>query len=769
MHNTHTHTHTHTHTQLYKKRAAAAAKAREELAASLEAAKAKALAATVQAQTAAAAAAAAKAKAEAEAATAKEVPGPSVGLHHSAPSDLDPIQAAAASAVASSLAKHANDEVLAQNGQIQRNLEAELRQQKASAETDEDSEDSDSVVVAPPPIGASTDEVKGKRGPTPGKTKLSYTRVKGAYFAPAEFPVHSDAKARLDQRATFDWGDVETYFGQVVEGTRTHPHEGLFGLIVADPPWGYLPSVHHDKPWPPEMINSVACSMKNVCAPNGTVLIFCGSDSMNTQWRSALDRAGFSLEYMSKILSSGNLRQFKKSNKWVSSYGITIHQFMVVATNCKITSRKRVLNHPYGVFGKDSFSSVQNKVPHMRNKNRLSDESGTPFRFQETSLDVWCEVISRYSSPRTKILDLCSGTGSCALAALKLNRSIHSVERDKDLVQAVTARCLAFLAHLSLGRHFRQHTGTAPEETKFNGLDSYTWQREVLRLRDIGPGVLVVPKSNIPYGWPKNTEDFEEWCTAENLVVKASDVFGGVFSLFVTTKMTKGQFLPGGLCGEYRGNVPRKKQGRVTFAIQSTPGPRSLYLQGGEYCAAAYGRDPAHPDFAETFASPSDRPAYNARLIEDPTCPFGSVYQVQIELTTDLEGSTEAPVEVVVDQHLQRPRRKKGTPARSSPLPHDGVGPNLRPRKKAKKRKRTSDDDGVDDDESDDGDASFEPDEDDEDDDDGDDAAGDADVGKDAVDLGDGADDGVIGDAASNVDEGWGDGNVGDVDDEDTP
>jgi hypothetical protein len=273
-------------------------------------------------------------------------------------------------------------------------------------------------------------------------------------------------------------------------------------------------------------------------------------------------------------------------------------------------------------------------------------------------MDVWSEIVARYSNPGTRVLDICSGCGGAPMACMKLNRFCHCVERDLKLRLAVLARLHAFLGHLSLDLNFRLQTGIAPAEARHNGIDSYAWQTALLSQRDIGNGVLEVPKSNIPFGWPANVPDFQEWCTTENLLVQHSAVFG-VPSLYVTTAVRKGEFIQGGLCGVYRGNVPRGMGGVCTVAIRSAPGERPLYLQGGEFCAASYGRDPAHPHYAAIFAKPGPvgentslklPPDYNSRIVEDEHCPFGSIFQIQIEVTRDLIGTPVAPVEVIVDQ-----------------------------------------------------------------------------------------------------------------------
>jgi hypothetical protein len=229
----------------------------------------------------------------------------------------------------------------------------------------------------------------------------------------------------------------------------------------------------------------------------------------------------------------------------------------------------------------------------------------------------------------------------------------------------------------------------------------------------------------------------------------------------------KGEFIPGGLCGQYRGNVPKRMGGVCTVAIRSAPGERPLYLQGGEFCAASYGRDPAHPHYAASFPKGGKlRPDYNSRIVEDEHCPFGSIFQIQIEVTRDLMGTPAAPVEVIVDQQLPKVKTKrKGTPAHSSVL-QPKISHNLRTKKRKRNDGKGSEGSDGEVSGSSDGGESYVPEvasDDGEGDDDAPDKADEDDVRDDAAEIGAGD----VGDDDAGEDEGFGNGGDEDEGDED--
>ena len=232
-----------------------------------------------------------------------------------------------------------------------------------------------------------------KRGPlTKAKKNGPWTRTNGVYLNPDLWPRSEADDAALAERVVLHWKDVGTFIEDIEEKDA-----GKFGLLMCDPPWGYIPSLHHDKPWATEFVHKVCRAMHGLCTPNGTVVILCGTDEMVTTWREGLSAAGFYLEKQAKILVTGSTRQWNK-HAWqkFGKDGVTLHMSMVVACKCSANSSKRVLHQPYGCFGKDSTGSVTLKVPWMRQLDRLSSKDRV-LRFQEKNVQIYLEIIHRYS------------------------------------------------------------------------------------------------------------------------------------------------------------------------------------------------------------------------------------------------------------------------------------------------------------------------------------------------------------------------------------
>jgi hypothetical protein len=114
---------------------------------------------------------------------------------------------------------------------------------------------------------------------------------------------------------------------------------------------------------------------------------------------------------------------------------------------------------------------------------------------------------------------------------------------------------------------------------------------------DTSPGVLDVPKSNKPIGFPSDAADVAKHNKSENLLVKESPTLAALDGvtltkgLFATKAFKKGEFITS-LWGYYKLKVSEASSMQVIRMRQNVPKQVNLFMKINERCAAFYINSP---------------------------------------------------------------------------------------------------------------------------------------------------------------------------------
>jgi hypothetical protein len=238
-------------------------------------------------------------------------------------------------------------------------------------------------------------------------------------------------------------------------------------------------------------------------------------------------------------------------------------------------------------------------VPHVPNKYKLQDEDGKIIRIPENHLQEVCQLIHQYCPPGGMVLDPCAGSMATLLGAIFLNRNCIVNERDKVCYPLAVARAKLFL-HFMMKTKGSQFPGlNVPMNQTWNGINIYeAFFNFMGKKTDTSPGVLDVPKSNKPIGFPSDASDVAKHNKSEGLIVKQSPTLAALDGvtltkgLFATKAFQNGEFITS-LWGAYKLKVPEASSMQVIKMVQDVPKQVNLYMKIDERCAAFYINSPA--------------------------------------------------------------------------------------------------------------------------------------------------------------------------------
>jgi hypothetical protein len=128
--------------------------------------------------------------------------------------------------------------------------------------------------------------------------------------------------------------------------------------------------------------------------------------------------------------------------------------------NYAVRPGKGTLMNPLGnVFGVQASARQKELIRRPppedgRVRRTTGARAGAPWRVEQKSLGVTKELVSRFSRPGDRVIDLCVGTGTTAVAALLLGRDVVFGDADEEVLQAAVTRvkdALRGVMHVKVG------------------------------------------------------------------------------------------------------------------------------------------------------------------------------------------------------------------------------------------------------------------------------------------------------------------------------
>jgi hypothetical protein len=137
-----------------------------------------------------------------------------------------------------------------------------------------------------------------------------------------------------------------------------------------------------------------------------------------------------------------------------------------------------------------------------------------------------------------------------------------------------------------------------PMNKTWNGINIYeAFFKFMGKKTDTSPGVLDVPKSNKPIGFPSDASDVAKHNKSQGLIVQHSatlTALDGVIltrGLFAIKAFQKGEFITS-LWGAYRHRVSETNSMKVIKMVQDIPKQVNLFMKIDARCAALYINSP---------------------------------------------------------------------------------------------------------------------------------------------------------------------------------
>ena len=441
-------------------------------------------------------------------------------------------------------------------------------------------------------------------------------------------------------------------------GTFCKKNKDKFHLVFADIPWGVLDKQGaSDRRLDADTVRKVILGAKEVCHPEGSIVIRMGEHDHDLWWTKAYN-AGLYPEAAKRVIVQDPPWCRRKE---FATFGNAIihHYYMIIHLQPSVGRRSphyRAATHYGGVepYAKMLNPTVYLKCKHVPNNQKLKKD-GVIVRVQENHLEEIAQLVHEFCPPHGAVLDFMAGTLTTLLACIKLNRVCVNNEIDKECVEAATSRAKQFLMYI-----LQEDAVAYPEVhkarvTRFDGVCVLTAFFKFLNVKANPAGALIVPPNNEPWGFPKKSNDdaVKLHNESEGLLVDPSVTLSGAGvaennkGLFLIRSVKKGEVIT--QCwGKYTTRCPKDNDDNVRVIEMTTNVPKGqhLYMKTDDgRMAAGYINDPSlhastsnqkvNVEFVETW-----------RLLDDPN-------KVVVIALTDIEASRDNPVECFADYQLK--------------------------------------------------------------------------------------------------------------------
>ena len=352
-------------------------------------------------------------------------------------------------------------------------------------------------------------------------------------------------------------------------------HRQLVDFIVIDPPYGCL-NVAHDFITNADR-NNVVNHAYHLLKPLKFIVIFSAWQNLH-EWNQELSKDDHFTVYKSIL----NIVK-KPSNNMAQAGGSNMQNMVEYA----IVAYKKCLGEghvEFDWFGKQhfiqgSFNKGMNVIEnYVAPKNKITVNSQI-LRTEEKSVELLMEIIERFSKFGDLVMDFFSGTGTSAIAALRLGRKWIGSDGDSNVYEIAKERVLVHYKLLKQSNKILKLDPKKPIKKKNIPRDNY-------------PEKLFEDQKNIEY-------DIGVELKKLGLEIKTSPLCKGVITdsqnwngLFATKNFKKGD-----LIAQYYGNIlsestfkakyKHSKPSRV-IQISKQVENQTFYIEDLEISPAAY-------------------------------------------------------------------------------------------------------------------------------------------------------------------------------------
>ena len=255
-------------------------------------------------------------------------------------------------------------------------------------------------------------------GPAPGETPSWISRGKGMRLYGQSFEAFLESEVFEEIKSTVD-------------------------LILTDPPYNLDKTVDHDRITESQMKRFAegACELLR---PGGNLVLFCSWQQLLT-WTKHLQNAAFLVcPVPLHVIKVRNVNMRSNFFQNIVDYRIFAIAKVSRAGDKRVWLRWKGTKYTKG--GGPDFPAHTNCLTYKASPNESKlmkkgpNDQMTPWRSEEKSLNLIRELMVRFSSPNSTVVDLFAGTFTTALAAGEIGRSYVGCERDVELFEAATAR-----------------------------------------------------------------------------------------------------------------------------------------------------------------------------------------------------------------------------------------------------------------------------------------------------------------------------------------
>ena len=224
-------------------------------------------------------------------------------------------------------------------------------------------------------------------------------------------------------------------------------------LAIVDGPWQVMDinEFERDHNWGDSNYAPLAHHLYEFVKDNGTVLIYHGIRQTN-KWIDAMENEGFRLE--TDLVVTMHPRCVNRRNIQKRRPVNASHKMLVFVRVGATTTVRNFKTGPFYLEGDMPCraSVIQNYVPPRR---KVPGKDGKPVRREEKSLDMYKELIARYSDAGALIFEPFAGTAAGARAAVITGRQWVGCEVDPVCYEAANDALLLFIARQTVHGQLR--------------------------------------------------------------------------------------------------------------------------------------------------------------------------------------------------------------------------------------------------------------------------------------------------------------------------
>ena len=377
------------------------------------------------------------------------------------------------------------------------------------------------------------------------------------------------------------------------------------GLIIADPPWGVMRKTlaerMRDIPLTESEIKELCLKFRQMLSPSGNVIIFASYWDLDL-WRTKLVEAGFT------VAKVPNLIVYAQSQSYRRGRGSDYHQSNTIVFI--LAWLEKPVRHLKG----NGFNMVKSTFPatsqtidnyHPPRKPMKLPGSNDRVRTEEKSIELYMELILRYTNKGDIVYDPFAGTAASAIAAIRWTRQFVGAEQDPVVFQAslrrINEQIYMMMATNHLPRPETVDQGAVDYLHQYIQVKETEWEKLCSLLENAPDGLL----KNIPEGMKDLPPvEYLEWQNINYQVyVAESQIPMAGKGLFAGRNFAKNEMIAPyfGTLSTYHSAVRRhgsekqltlrERLVECKYLCQSSDNICPFIIDGDINCAAAFAND----------------------------------------------------------------------------------------------------------------------------------------------------------------------------------